>query len=76
MNQNFGVNSFIWSENFVLKDLNLFEKAKKMGFDTFDVSISNPDGFPVNETRKAAKNADINLVVTNVLGMDANPINK
>ena len=74
MNQNFGVNSFIWSENFGLKDLNLFEKAKKMGFDTFDVSISNPDGFPVNETRKAAKNADINLVVTNVLGMDANPI--
>ena len=74
MEANFGVNSFIWSENFGLKDLYLFEKAKKMGFDTFDVSISNPDGFPIQRAREAAKNAGISLVVTNVLGKDANPI--
>lgn len=74
MKLNFGVNSFIWSENFGIKDLPLFEKAKKMGFDTFDVSISNPEGFPIRETRDAAHNAGIKLVVTNVLGLDANPV--
>ena len=74
MEANFGVNSFIWSENFGLKDLYLFEKTKKMGFDTFDISISNPDGFPILKAREAAKNAGISLIVTNVLGKDANPI--
>lgn len=74
MKLKFGVDSFIWSENFTIKNLHLFEKAKEIGFETFDIAVSHPENFPVKEVRSAAKDADIDLVTTCVLNEEANPI--
>jgi D-psicose/D-tagatose/L-ribulose 3-epimerase len=71
----FGVDSFIWSENFGRKDLHLFQRARDIGFTSFDVLISHPDGFPVDEVRKAAEDAGIRLVTSCVLNAEANPLN-
>ena len=74
MKLKFGVDSFIWSENFNINNLGLFETAKEIGFETFDIAVSHPEGFPTAEVRKAAKNADIDLVTTCVLGESSNPL--
>lgn len=71
---NFGVDSFIWSENFGLNDLHLFAKAKEIGFATFDVLISHPEGFPTKRVKQAAQDAGIELVTTCVMNKEANPI--
>ena len=68
MKLKFGVDSFIWSENFNINNLGLFDTAKEIGFETFDIAVSHPEGFPTAEVRQAAKNADIDLVTTCVLG--------
>ncbi len=70
----FGVDSFIWSERFSEKDLHLFQKAKDLGFTTFDVSISDPYVFPVDLARKAAMETGLHLVTTTTLTPEANPI--
>ena len=70
----FGVDSFIWSENFSIKNIDLFEKAKEIGFETFDIAISHPEGFPSREVRNAAKSVEIDLVTTCVLNDAANPL--
>ncbi|HUV00566.1 MAG TPA: sugar phosphate isomerase/epimerase family protein [Bacteroidales bacterium] len=74
MKLKFGVDSFIWSENFNIHNIGLFEKAKKIGFETFDIAISHPEGFPCAEVRKAAKDVDIDLVTTCVLNEISNPL--
>lgn len=74
MEFDFGVDSFIWSENFGEKDLHLFRKAKEIGFTTFDVFVSKPDGFPTALVKKAANDAGIKLVTTCVLNVKANPL--
>ena len=74
MRFNFGVDSFIWSENFGRKDLHLFQKARDIGFTTFDAMISHPEDFPTKEVKQAAADAGIELVTTCVMNAAANPI--
>ena len=74
MELNFGVSSLIWSENFGKNDLHLFEKAKKIGFQTFDIAIFDTTDFPAAEVKKAAEDAGIELVTISVAGLEANPI--
>ena len=38
----FGVDSFIWAEDFKEKDLWIIEKAKEIGFEVVDFAIANP----------------------------------
>ncbi len=74
MEFDWGVDSFIWSENFGAKDLHLFQRAKDIGFTTFDVMISHPEGFPTKQVKQAAQEASIRLVTTCVMNKAANPI--
>ena len=41
MNINFGVDSFIWTENFSEKDLWVINKAEELGFQTLDFCDSS-----------------------------------
>ena len=50
----FGVDSFIWSENFTLKDLWIIPKAKELGFETLDIAIPYPETFPTPEVKAKA----------------------
>ena len=44
----FGVDSFIWAENFSEKDLWIIRKAKDLGFEVVDFAISNPYKLPTD----------------------------
>lgn len=51
----FGVDIFIWSENFTKKDIWFIEKSKSLGFEVLDIFISNPDNFPTKLVAKEVK---------------------
>ena len=71
---NFGVDSFIWSENFEEKDLWIIPKAKELGFTTIDLSVAHPEVFPTATVKEAANKAGIALVTTTTLGKETNLI--
>lgn len=74
MKLKFGVDSFIWSENFSEKDVWIIKKAKEMGFEYIDFAIGNPDDFPVASVIKVLKETGMKPVCTIALPLKANPV--
>lgn len=74
MRAKFGVDSFIWSENFTDKDLWIIPKAKELGFETIDIAIAHPETFPTSKVKNEAEAADIEVVTTTTLNEDTNLI--
>ncbi|HWQ78423.1 MAG TPA: sugar phosphate isomerase/epimerase family protein [Anaerovoracaceae bacterium] len=70
----FGVDSFIWSENFSEKDLWIIAKAKELGFETLDIAIAHPEVFPTKLVKEKAREVGIELVTTTTLNEKTNPI--
>jgi len=70
----FGVDSFIWAENFSEKDLWIIQKAKELGFEVIDFAISNPYKFPTDLVKKELERVGIDCVCTTTLTRETNPI--
>lgn len=70
----FGVDSFIWSENFGEKDLWIIAKAKELGFEVVDFAIANPFTFPTEKVRAELERVGIDCVCTTTLTLGTNPI--
>ena len=69
-----GVSSLLWTENFGGDDVGLFEKVKSVGFDVFEICVADPFDFPVDEVRKGADAAGIELTTISVALEDRNPV--
>ena len=63
----FGVDTFIWSENFLEKDLWVIERAKNIGFEAIDFAIAHPDTFPTEKVKIALERAQIEPVTSTTL---------
>ena len=70
----FGVDSLIWTEDFSKNGVPLIAKAKSLGFDVIDISMTNAEKFPSKAVKKAAKEAGIEVVTTIGMPRDCNPI--
>lgn len=70
----FGVDSFIWSENFTEKDLWVIPKAKELGFDYLDFAVAHPEVFPTEKAKAEIARCGIIPVLTTTLGADTNLI--
>ena len=70
----FGVDSFIWTEDFSGKDVWIIPKAKELGFEVVDLAIAHPEKFPLDEVLKLKKETGLELVTTTTLGADTNLI--
>jgi len=70
----FGVDSFIWTEDFSEKDVWIIPKAKELGFEVVDLAVSHPEKFPLESVLKAKEETGLELVTTTTLGADANLI--
>ena len=70
----FGVDSFIWAENFSEKDLWIIQKAKDIGFEVVDFAISNPFKFPTEAVKKELERVGMDCVCTTTLTLETNPI--
>lgn len=70
----FGVDTFIWSEEFSEDDLWVIEKADYLGFQVIDFAIAHPATFPTEKVIEALGKTQLIPVTTTTLGMDTNPI--
>jgi D-psicose/D-tagatose/L-ribulose 3-epimerase len=70
----FGVDTFIWSENFSEKDLWIIRKAKELGFTPLDIAVAHPEKFPTKKVKQEAAEVGIDLVTTTTLNKDTNLI--
>ena len=70
----FGVDSFIWSEDFSEKDIWIIAKAAELGFETIDLAVAHPEQFPTRRVRDEARRVGIRLVTTTTLGAETNLI--
>jgi len=70
----FGVDTFIWSEAFSEKDLWVIPKAKELGFEVLDISISKPDSFPTQLVKEKIKETGLEVVTTTTLNKETNLI--
>lgn len=70
----FGVDSFIWTEDFSEKDVAIIPKAKQLGFEVVDLAIAHPERFPLESVLAAKAETGLELVTTTTLGADTNPI--
>lgn len=70
----FGVDSFIWTEDFSEKDLWIIPKAKELGFETIDIAIAHPEKFPTELVKDKIIKTGIDVVTTTTLNEDTNLI--
>ncbi|NLJ38612.1 MAG: sugar phosphate isomerase/epimerase [Candidatus Atribacteria bacterium] len=70
----FGVDTFIWSEAFSEKDLWVIPKAKELGFEVLDISISKPDLFPTQLVKEKIQETSLEVVTTTTLNKETNLI--
>lgn len=70
----FGVDTFIWTENFTEKDLWVIDKAKEIGFEYMDFAIAHPEQFPTSEVIDCLAKNSIIPVTTTTLSMETNMI--
>lgn len=70
----FGVNSLLFTDTFVERDLALFDRAHALGFDVLEVTPVDPDVFPAAAVRRAAGDLGMGVNVNFALREDANTI--
>ena len=70
----FGVDTFIWSENFSEKDLWIIPKAKELGFTPLDIAVAHPEKFPTQKVKETAAEVGMKLVTTTTLNAETNLI--
>jgi len=70
----FGVDSFIWSENFSKEDLWIIPKAKELGFETIDIAIAHPEIFPIQLVKEKIENVGLDIVTSTTLSKETNLI--
>jgi D-psicose/D-tagatose/L-ribulose 3-epimerase len=63
----FGVNTFLWSENFGSKDFDLLSKIRSHGFDGVEVSLIRPENFEAGAIRRATQEQGLARTVCSVL---------
>lgn len=70
----FGVDTFIWTENFNEKDLWIIDKSKEIGFEYMDFAIAHPEQFPVSSVISRLNQTKIIPVTTTTLSLETNMI--
>lgn len=70
----FGINSLLFTDSFVERDLELFDRAHDMGFDILEIAPVNLDTFPLKKVKKAAKDTGLEVNINFALPAEANPI--
>ena len=72
----FGVDTFIWTEDFLEKDLWIIEKAKSLGFEAIDFAIAHPETFPVEKVKAELDKYDLVPITSTTLGLETNLISE
>lgn len=68
----FGVDTFIWTEVFTIKDLWIIHKAKELGFEAIDFAIAYPENFPLQEVKKELEGTGLEVITSITLDEKTN----
>jgi len=68
----YGVASLIWTEDFSKNGVPLITKAKSLGFDVIDISMTNTEKFPSKAVKKSRQRRRYEVVTT--IGMPVTAI--
>ena len=63
----FGINTFLWTENFGSKDFHLLSEIRRHGYDGIEVSLFRPTDFEAAAIQKALKENELQCTVCSVL---------
>lgn len=72
MHIKFGVDTFIWTENFSEDDLWVVAKADEIGFEAIDFAIAHPETFPTEKVVAELAKTGLTPVTTTTLDAERN----
>lgn len=70
----FGINSLLFTDTFLEKDVPLLEHCRELGFDTIEITPVDHERFPARQVRQAAADLDMTVNMNFALPEDANPL--
>lgn len=70
----YGLGLLLWTGSFTKKDVPLIGHAKELGFDGVEIHLGHPDRIPVEETKTALKENDMEVNFAVALTDDTNPL--
>jgi D-psicose/D-tagatose/L-ribulose 3-epimerase len=70
----YGVNSLLFTDTFLEKDLPLLDHVRELGFDTLEITPVDPDRFPAEQVAKRARDLGMSVNANFALPADANPV--
>lgn len=70
----FGVNSLLFTDTFLEKDLRLLNHCREMGFDTIEITPVDPDRFPGRKVRQLADELGMTVNANFALPVEASPV--
>lgn len=62
-----GVNTFIWTSEFTLANLDLLPRLREAGFDGVELPVAQPTGFPTTDVRRALEANGLECTVCSVI---------
>jgi D-psicose/D-tagatose/L-ribulose 3-epimerase len=72
----FGVDTFIWTEVFMEKDLWVIKKAEELGFTSIDFAIAHPETFPLQQVKAELAKTRLEAVTSTTLNAKNSLISK
>jgi len=70
----FGIHSLLFRETFLISDLPLLDKCKRMGFDAVEIIPFDPENFPAREVKAAAGNLGLTINIGYGMPAECNAI--
>ena len=64
----FGLSSFVWTSPFTNESLSLLEKAKKFGFDAYEICIEDPKTINADKILSESKKQNIDIIMCGAFG--------
>ena len=72
MKVKFGVDTFIWTENFLQTDLLVIKKAEDLGCEALDLAIAHPETFPLQKVKEELSKTKLQPITTTTLDAPRN----
>ena len=70
----YGVELLLWTGGYTRENIDLIAHAKELGFDGVEIHLASPETIPVEETKKALKELDMQVSFAVTLNEDTNAI--
>lgn len=68
----YGVQSWLWTTQFLEKDLPVFDKVHKIGYDGLEIDLGHPETLPIEGIKRKMRETGVRCTFSVGLGPDQN----